>query len=306
MKKSYIAAFSYSLVVGLSFLVTKLVVPHASSNLILAHRFTIAFIGYGLMLILRGEKLQFTKKKVLKILPLTVFYPLLFFSFQVYGLNHATSSEAGIIFALVPILVIMIGALTKNIPNLSQTVSIVLSVTGVLVIFSRNTASFNGNTEGIVLLFLSALSSAIYTIVLKKMVSKVNIHELTFLIILVGFMLFNLMSGLELYQNQSHLRDYAAPFESLHYVFGIIYLGLFASVGASFASNYAIQKLSAPQFSVFSNLSTLISIVAGGLILKESLSVQHYLGSLLILIGVIGVNFSHLFDDGFILSFKRT
>ena len=60
---------------------------------------------------------------------------------------------------------------------------------------------------------------------------------------------------------------------------------------ASLFSNYALKYLSAPQFSVFSNLSTLISIAAGSLILKEHLYLYHYVGGTFILFGVIGTNF---------------
>lgn len=95
------------------------------------------------------------------------------------------------------------------------------------------------------------------------------------------------------------MTQYTMPFRIVEYTLGVLYLGLFASIGASFSSNYALQHLSAPQFSVFSNLSTLISIGAGALIMKEPLSIHHYIGSTLILIGVIGTNFSYLIENHF-------
>ncbi len=65
MKKQYstIAALAYAVLVGLSFLITKLVVPFASPTLILAHRFTIAFIEYRFFLLIIKQSLQLTRKK---------------------------------------------------------------------------------------------------------------------------------------------------------------------------------------------------------------------------------------------------
>jgi len=135
--KSYIAAFGYSLFVGLSFLITKLVVPYASPMLILAHRFTISLGVFLLFLVFTKPKIEMTRKKILAILPITLFYPLLFFALQVYGLKSASSSEAGIIFATVLILTIIISALFGNHPSKTQSLCIILSVTGVILIFTK-------------------------------------------------------------------------------------------------------------------------------------------------------------------------
>jgi drug/metabolite transporter (DMT)-like permease len=187
-----------------------------------------------------------------------------------------------------------------------QAFFVVLSVSGILMIFTRNSPSFDGRFLGTILLFLSALSSALFTIVLKKTVSKLSIYELTFIILLVGFTVFNTVYIFEQYESQGFVLDYLRPFGSLSYTLGILYLSLFASLGSTFVSNYAIQDLSPPQFSVFSNLSTLISIIAGALILHESLSPAHYLGSAFILAGVIGTNFSQSIEYKLNLAFKKT
>ncbi len=230
INKYYIAALTYSIFVGLSFLVTKLVVPHAPSELILSHRFTISLIGYSIFILLSGQKIKLTKKKLLAILPITLFYPLLFFTFQIYGLTYATSSEAGIIFAMVPILVILIGLLMGNYPSRTQLLCIMMSVSGVMIIFTRNLSSLNGNSSGLTLLFLSALSSAVYTILVKKVLKQVTVHELTFVITLIGFLVFNLMFIVGNNHASEVITQYLAPFNNQSYSIGILYLGLFASL----------------------------------------------------------------------------
>ncbi len=134
----------------------------------------------------------------------------------------------------------------------------------------------------------------------------VTIHELTLMIIFIGFFVFNIMFLFEQNNVNGIMIQYIMPFKSLSYSIGILYLGLFASVVASFSSTYALKHLTAPQFSVFSNLSTLISIIAGAVILKEPLSMTHYVGIFLILIGVIGTNFSHLIETHLSLALKKS
>lgn len=296
MKKQYptIAAIAYAIMVGLSFLITKLVVPFASPILILAHRFTIAFITYAFFLIITKQKLQLNREKIIAILPATLFYPLIFFSLQLYGLTRASSAEAGIIFATVPILTIVIATLLGKRPSLIQIVCVLLSVSGVIYIVSQNmtASSGSGNVLGLLLLFISALSFAIYVIGIGKILSVASIHELTIVLITMGFIVFNLMFIIQTASMQKFATLYTVPFKSLSYTLGIIYLGTFASVMASLFSNYALKTLSAAKFSVFSNLSTFISISAGALILKEQLYMYHYIGGALILTGVIGTNFS--------------
>ncbi|MNI71557.1 EamA-like transporter family protein [compost metagenome] len=57
-------------------------------------------------------------------------------------------------------------------------------------------------------------------------------------------------------------------------------------------SSYALTHLEASKMSVFSNLSTLVSIAGGAWILHEPVSGYHIIGALLIIAGVLGTNSS--------------
>lgn len=290
--KTYLGSFSYSFFVGLSFLVTKVVVDQAESLLILAHRFLIAFIGFSIYILATNKKdmINLTTRTIISMLPILIFYPLLFFGFQVFGLKTTTSSEGGIIFATVPIITLVIGRLLGNKPSRYQVICMILSVSGLIIIFSNNLFSQTANTIGILLLFMSALSFSIYMIMVKNMLSKTNIYELTLMISVSGLLGFNLLYFLNQPNITLGLIAYLVPFESISYSLSLIYLGIFASIVASFSSNYALQYISASRFSVFSNLSTLISILAGAIILNEALSIRHFIGIPLILAGIIGTN----------------
>ncbi len=79
-------------------------------------------------------------------------------------------------------------------------------------------------------------------------------------------------------------------FFELEFVFAMLYLSILSSLGTSYLSNYALSRLPAAQMSVFNNLATLITILAGVVFLQESFYYYHAIGTILIIAGIIGVN----------------
>lgn len=76
--KAYLAALSFSAIIGFSFLFTKIALGYASPLTNLAHRYTIAAL---VLVILHQTKLinvSLSRKDILSILPMSLFYPLLF------------------------------------------------------------------------------------------------------------------------------------------------------------------------------------------------------------------------------------
>ncbi|MNX07304.1 EamA-like transporter family protein [compost metagenome] len=64
---------------------------------------------------------------------------------------------------------------------------------------------------------------------------------------------------------------------------------MLSSLCTSLLSNYAISRIEASKMSVFNQLSTIVTIGAGAIILHETLAYYHFIGTVMILVGVIGV-----------------
>ncbi|MEH7342245.1 EamA family transporter [Priestia megaterium] len=64
--------------------------------------------------------------------------------------------------------------------------------------------------------------------------------------------------------------EFFQPFSNIKFLLAILYLGILSSLGTSYLSNYALSKIAAAQMSVFSNVATLITIIAGVLFLNEA------------------------------------
>jgi len=87
---------------------------------------------------------------------------------------------------------------------------------------------------------------------------------------------------------EHRIMDYFKNLQHIELLVPILYLGIIASVGGFFLVNFALSKLPAHVTSIYANLSTIVAIAAGALLLSEQLYIYHYIGSLMILVGVYG------------------
>lgn len=293
-KKStaYLAALSMSVIIGFSFLTNKISLDTASPWAILAHRFTFAFLALLALKILGFMKFRLTRKEVLAILPLSLFYPLLFFSLQLLGLQKVYSSEAGIIQAMTPLLTMILATLIlKEKTKRMQKLFMLVSLSGVVYISLMKGAeiSFESLT-GYGLLLLSSLSSAMNLVLIRKLVKDHSFMKLTSVAITTGFILFNLLN-LTLHLMEGRLESYFSPLRTPSFLLGVLFLGVLSTLGTSLLSNFALSRLEASRMSIFNHLGTVISIFAGVLLLREHLRYYQVIGALLIITGVIGTNY---------------
>jgi drug/metabolite transporter (DMT)-like permease len=297
-KMAYLSAIANALIVGLSFIFMKNSLIYTDPLNILAHRFTVSFITISIPILLGWIKLNISLEDIKKILPLSIFYPTLFFAFQSFGLSYISSSEAGIIHATIPIITLILATFVlKEKTTLLEKISVFLSVGGVVYIFLMKGINFKSSSFiGIVLIFLSAVSSSSYNILAKKIVQKYKFIDVTYVMIFIGFISFNALSIVDrLYKGD--LKTYFSAFSSHDFLISILYLGILSSVVTSLLSNYALSIISAPKMSVFNNLSTLVTVIAGVLLLNETLYYYHIIGIVSILIGVLGTNLDKLRKD---------
>lgn len=290
--KAYLSALLYSFIIGFSFMFVKLALTVTSPLDTLAHRFTIAFIAASIPIVFGFVKLNMSFKNILPLLPLAIFYPALFFAFQAFGLVYTSSSEAGIIQAAIPIFTMMLASyFLKEYTNTWQKISVLISVIGVIYIFIMNgIRTHETSFIGVILILLSALSSAFYNVLARKMTKKFKLMDLTYTMTAIGFISFNLIA-IASHISKGTITAYFKPFTNGTFLISILYLGLLSSLLTALLLNYSLSYIEAAKISVFSNLSTLITIIAGVIFLHEQISYFHIIGTIMIIFGVIGTNF---------------
>ncbi|NLD05892.1 MAG: DMT family transporter [Synergistaceae bacterium] len=293
-KKSliYAAAMLHSIITGLSYLFLKMGLNLSNPWDLLAFRFTASFLAILIPILFNWIKLDLSKERIKNILPLAIFYPLSFFAFQTFGMQYMTSSESGIILAVIPVFtLIMASYFLKEETNLLQKLSIILSVFGVIYITLKKGSTFEfTNLKGISLLLLSALSFSGYSIMARKLTKDFSIVEMSCIMVIISFIFFNVIA-ITNHMINGTLNNFFAPLYDYRFVISVVYLGVLSSLATSFLTNYILSKIEASKMCVFMNLSTVISIIAGIVFLDEKIYYYHIIGSVCIILGVIGANF---------------
>ncbi|MFC9598365.1 DMT family transporter [Peribacillus butanolivorans] len=289
---AYMLAIFHASIVGLSFLFTKMAIAESNPLDTLAFRFSVSFAIISLLVAFKVIKVNYTWESAKKLVPLSLLFPTLFFAFQAFGLKYSQSTDAGILSAVTPIITVMIaGYFLKEKTSLYQKLSIVLSVVGVIFIFVLKGSSINfSDMLGMVLILLSCIATACYTTMTRSLAKDYTPGEMSFFMMGIGFVIFNI-AAISSHINQGTMQEFFSPWLSMEFISSILYLGILASLVTSLLSNSILSIINASQMSVFANLSTVVTIVAGALILNEKITTYDIIGSVLIILGVIGTNY---------------
>lgn len=293
-RKAYGAGLLVAIIIGLSFMFVKITLLFASPLDALAHRFTIAFITFSVYMLMKKEKefMRLPKKDLLRIGMLSSFYPILFFGFQIFGLVFTSSSVAGIIQATLPIFTLVFSSVLLNERStFIQKLAICLSIVGVMYMMFSNGIDGNGTMLlGMALILLSTISQSLYQVFARKLTKDYSLVTITYLLTFSGFIIFNFLAMSNHLLNGNPI-EFVKPIWQWNYLFAILYLGILSTLVTSYLSAYALSLLPAFQISVFGNLTTVITIVAGIIFLGESFYYYYIIGTILIVLGVIGVNY---------------
>jgi len=286
----YLAALTYSSIFGFSFLFTKEGLTLIPTYKLLGYRFGLAALVLTILWLTGFIKLHFKGKEMGLLIVLSVIQPFLYFIFETQGINHTTSSEAGLMISLIPVVVTILATLfLGEKPSKIQLVFIITSVLGVIFIMvMKGALNVEKHYTGFLYLGGAVLMAGIYNILSRLLSLKFKPVEITFIMMWSGAVFFNLIS---IIKYGGVTKDYLAPLLNRGALITIIYLGVFSSIVAFFMLNYTLSKLEAHQAAVFANLTTIISILAGVIIRGESFYWFQIVGSLMIITGVWGTNY---------------
>lgn len=293
-----ITSISYSVIFGLSFLFTKKALVIAPPFQLIAFRFLLAFIFMSILILTKVLKVNYKNKNIKKLFPLVLMQPIGYFIFETFGLKLSTSSQAGIMTALIPIISAIVAVyILKEIPSNKQWFFIILSVIGVIFIVVMDNHNDSRNSLlGIFLLLGAITCGSFYHVLSRKISSAFTPVETTYFMMGVGAVTFNFISVIINIKNIT-LSSYFNLLYNKDFLIPLLFLGILSSVIAFLFVNFSLCYLEASKCAVFSNLSTVISILAGVLFLNEKIYWYHIIGSITILTGVYFTNCLNSNDD---------
>lgn len=286
----------FSVVVwGGTFIATKIALKEASPATIVWLRFSMGVVILGATVVLR-KQFAWPEKSEWLYFALLGFIGVTFHQWlQATGLQTAKATTTAWIVATTPVFIAILGwfALKEKLGWI-QIGGIVLAAFGVLLIVSKGNipALFAGQegTFGDVLIFISALNWAVYTILSRRELARHPAARMMFFVMLLGWLFTNIWifgfgPGLsEISQLTSS--GWGA----------VLILGIFGSGLAYIAYYDALQALPASQLGAFLNIEPLVTALLAAVMIGENITIISLVGGAIIIFGVWLVNKKELKD----------
>lgn len=296
---SLLAALTSAVIFGMSFMFSKLALEVAAPTVLLAFRFTVAVAAMSLVISvnalvgkLRGRPLfafSLRGKPVYKLVLLGIVQPVAYFIFENYGILYTSSAVAGTIIAAVPVCCILMDVLVLHERVTLKQVLCALGAIGGVALISVGGAMMV-SALGMLFLVLTMLSDTLYYGISHNAAKRFTPFEMTYVMFIVGMVVF-IPVGL-IYAGGLHSPLITGPMHDGGFWVAVLYLGLLSSVLAYGLLNFANSHLSVSETSLFSNVTTVVSVLAGVVLLKEPFSVWQMLGVAVILVCVFVANVS--------------
>lgn len=214
------------------------------------------------------------------LLGLAVCEPCLYFIFEAMALQNTSASQAGMITALMPLLV-AVGAfifLRERITRMNLA-GFLVAVAGAVWLSLAGTANEHAPNPllGNFFEFLAMMCAMGYTLILKHLSQRYSAFLMTAMQAFVGAPFFLLLA----------LTMEPVPATiSWQGVTAVVYLGVLVTVGAYGLFNFAVGRLPASQASAFINLIPLFTLLIAVLMLGETLNPEQIGAALVVFSGV--------------------
>ncbi len=278
-----------NIVFGFSFVFTMdaLESQGVSNMVFLTHRFLLATGVMGIIALAGRKKLNFKGRPWHKLILLGLCQPVVYFIAGNYGLLQATSTLNAVMIALVPVIGTLEATLfLKERPTWKQYLLCGISVIAVSALSVSDTVAGTTTIWGVALLLLSAIAAGTFNLISRGSRHQFTAFERTFAMFAVAAISFLILALLE---NRDHLMALVEPIQRPGYIVDILYLGIVASIVGFFGVNYTNTYLPVVQATAFSNITTVVSVAAGILILREPFSWVTIVSALVIMTCVWGI-----------------
>jgi len=285
LKATLAGLLGYS-IFGFSFLFSKIALDLTTPFVLLSVRFLTAFAVLNLLLLTGKMTLSLKGKPVKLLLLLGLVQPVLYFICEAYGISMTSASFSGVMIGLAPVMGLIFGVLfLKEKCTIFQVVCTVLSVVGVAM---TTTGGFGGaSLPGFLLLMGAVVSAALFAIISRSAAAHFSPFERTYVMFALGSVVFTAVALLE---NRRELTALAVPLSTPGFWVAVLYLAVASSVCAFLLINYSVSYISAGRALIFSNFTTVISVLAGIFIMKDSFTPVQLIGIIIIVASVFGVS----------------
>lgn len=275
-----------NIIYGVSFLATSVAVRESGKAYfgVIGSRFAIAFVFFLCLIIFKVIKVSYLGKPVKYLVALSLLHPGIYYISETLSLDATNSSIVGVMIGLTPMVVALLGwVVFHKKQSRRQIIWIFLSVAGVIILNINGVIQGTINLKGIIFLSTALITLAIYNLVIHQLGQSFSSVEITFFMSFIGMVEFNLMDFIIRGPDKI-----LATYRNAGYLCAVIFLGIFVSGIANMCLNYGLIKLPSMKVSVLNNITSVVSVICGILILGEKFTIAGAAGCLAIIAGSIG------------------
>ncbi len=264
-----------------SFVALKIAFGVYHPMVVLFGRMVVASICFLVLFIWFRPLVSYTQGDYKYLLFMALCEPCLYFLFEARALENTTASQAGMITALLPVLVALAAArLLKERVAFNTWAGSFMAVAGIcwLTLASVPTGDAPDPVKGNFLEFLAMVCATGYTVTLKRLANRYSAFFLTAVQAFCGSMFFFAFLLLPSTRLPHHFEVEAS--------LAILYLGVAITLGAYGLYNFGLKHIPVNKASAYVNLIPVFSVMMGWMLLGESFSMQQCLAASLVMAGV--------------------
>ncbi len=263
---------------GLAFTAIKYSVNYLSPVELAALRFAIADLFFVTGIALNG--LRVDKGDIPAVFALGIFGVVIYHTALNAGEIYISSGVASLIISTAPIFVLMFSwAFLKERITKLKVLGTLIAFAGVAALSKPETG--NGDVAGILLVLLSAISAAAYTVLGKRLMGKYDSVTLTNYAMMLGSIPL-LVFAAPAVKKVLNVPDFTL-------ISSILFLGIFSTYLGYQGWYYFLQREEASRASVFLLAIPFVAILAGALLLNESITLLTVVGGLAVVLGIVVV-----------------
>ncbi|WP_299091541.1 DMT family transporter [uncultured Metabacillus sp.] len=268
---------------GGMYVVVKIVVSVIPPLELVWIRYVVAIVALLVIGFITRQKWRIEKRYFLLIIAIGVIGNAISIVAQEAGTMLSSAQMGAMITSSTPaFMVIFARLLLKEQLTLKKGLSVCLATLGVFLIVGVGNLDLSSKLGGISL-FIAALTWALMSILVKRMPSDYSQIVVTTYSILVALIVLT-----PFVLPRLHAIDISQLTHPTIWG-GLLYLGIVSTAGGFLLWNRGLQMLNASSGGIFFFFQPVVGTVLGWLILGESIGVMFWLGSTLILIGVLFV-----------------
>ena len=289
MNKTFIAllcGLAAASIWGWMYVVSKVVLEVIPPFTLLTMRLTLGFFTLAAVILVRSSRATTraapTKKQFWQSLLVGVVGYGISLGFQFTGTKLSTASNGALITSATPAFVLLFAvSILREKISTWRVIALAISTLGVLAVIDPRTAELSPSLFlGNLLLFLAGLTWALYSVLVRKIASNIDLLASSSVMLLGGLPSAILLGLFE-------IKTQGGGEITIGIVGGILFLGIISTAIAMFLWNYAFAELPATLASLTFFAQPVVGILLGWLFLGERITPLFLLGGVLIGIGIL-------------------